>query len=547
MNERKHSAKWDRCVAKVGDSADSPEAVCTAALGDASYESDDGSGDGDGDGDLTEDDVAKIDAEIARRKEANPSNPAGPVLRASMRITGASRAAKFSRESAGGSIASYDAGSGRVRCCLITEGPGNMTDRHFYSREAIESGVVAFDGAKAYADHPSRREEVELPERSIDRIIGHYENLSVETTRDGRAALMADLVLNPADSDLMRHVRGLIQEAAQHAAKFPTLPPHTGLSINAEGEDAPGEIGGETWNIVTKFIPASGTSVDAVTLPAARGGWKQAAESLREAVRSGRSKEARAMKKGFFGKALAAMKAADEAKDAEGRKKATEEARAYMMAGEASEGGDESETEGADDSDKAPAPDDAEAKKKAAAEDEAARKKAAGDVHVAMPDGEDDETESEGEAETKRASLQAKAKNLTEAADRLQKTDPKLAESLRGDAKAIEAKLVDFGGLREALRTERRKNQNLESILTGRKLLAESGLPEGYLSIEELVGMSPAAQKAKIEAEKRRLQIVKESLVKDGVIGAGPRTSLRSRESGGTSFADSLAQVGVER
>lgn len=43
--EKKHSAKWDRCVddvSKKGD-VDSPEAVCTAQLGDDSYEAKEGS------------------------------------------------------------------------------------------------------------------------------------------------------------------------------------------------------------------------------------------------------------------------------------------------------------------------------------------------------------------------------------------------------------------------------------------------------------------------------------------------------------------------
>ena len=40
ITKRTHSAKWDRCVADVraSGSAESPEAVCTAQLGEESYE-----------------------------------------------------------------------------------------------------------------------------------------------------------------------------------------------------------------------------------------------------------------------------------------------------------------------------------------------------------------------------------------------------------------------------------------------------------------------------------------------------------------------------
>jgi hypothetical protein len=461
----------------------------------------------------------------------------------SVKLLGAARAIERKRENqagiardwSGSGIRSVDAAADqpirRARVCIISEGPGNLADRHWYTREAIESGVAVFEGAKAFADHPSRREEIELPERSVRQLIGHFEKCAVESGRDGRAALMADLVLNPADSDLMRHVRGLIREAADHAALYPDMQPHSGLSINADGEDAPAEINGEQWNAVTRLTAA--ISADVVTFPAARGGWTRSLESLRDAVGSGRTKEASAMKIKIVRESNEQLRklAAKLAKtdDAEARKTIHAEMEGYMKA---SDEAAEAANVAASDKEKA----EAEAKKKA--EDDL---KAAG-----VPADKKDDEEPEEEAR-KKASLTKKAGELKESAKVLRKAgNEELAAALEDQAKALESKATDFASVREELRESNRKVQVLESVLSGRRLLTGSTLPEGYISIDELVGMSESKQKAKIEAEERRYAKIRESMAGDfAVVGAGPRsisTPTKSKES----LAASLKQAGVE-
>jgi hypothetical protein len=68
----------------------------------------------------------------------------------------------------------------RFRVALIQEGLGNLRDGFYYTKQALESAVPAFEGKKAYADHPSRSEESDRPERSVRDIVGHYENLKLE-------------------------------------------------------------------------------------------------------------------------------------------------------------------------------------------------------------------------------------------------------------------------------------------------------------------------------------------------------------------------------
>lgn len=116
---------------------------------------------------------------------------------------------------------------------LITEGMGNFNDAHYYSREAIESGITIFTGTKIYADHPTREEDEIRPERSVRDVIGHYENLRVEESDDGCAQLCATLSILPDKP--FEWARALMLRAIENAKKFPDKP-FVGLSINANGE-----------------------------------------------------------------------------------------------------------------------------------------------------------------------------------------------------------------------------------------------------------------------------------------------------------------------
>lgn len=121
----------------------------------------------------------------------------------------------------------------RFRVALIQEGMGNLRDGFFYSKDAIKSGVKAFDGRKCFADHPSRSEENDRPERSVRDIVGHFENLTTEENIDGSLKLVGDLVI-PADAPF-DWARALMRESIKYAEKFPEQY-LIGLSINANGE-----------------------------------------------------------------------------------------------------------------------------------------------------------------------------------------------------------------------------------------------------------------------------------------------------------------------
>jgi hypothetical protein len=121
----------------------------------------------------------------------------------------------------------------RFKVALIQEGLGNMRDGFFYGKEAIQSGIQAFEGRKCFADHPSQSEEQDRPERSVRDIIGHFENVAVEENEDKSLSLVADLVMPPDPP--FEWARALVRQAADYNKKYPEQN-LVGLSINASGD-----------------------------------------------------------------------------------------------------------------------------------------------------------------------------------------------------------------------------------------------------------------------------------------------------------------------
>jgi hypothetical protein len=130
--------------------------------------------------------------------------------------------------------------------------------RH-YSREVLARAVDKFEGVKAYADHPSKDEEKNRPERSVRDIAGYYTN--VKQADDG--ALKADLHVIGAARDWLWP---LIQETH-------VKPDLIGVSINALGKTSQGEIEGKRGLIVEDIV--KGNSTDIVTTPAAGGKFER--------------------------------------------------------------------------------------------------------------------------------------------------------------------------------------------------------------------------------------------------------------------------------
>ena len=116
---------------------------------------------------------------------------------------------------------------------LLQEGLGNLTDCYYYTKEALQSAVPLFEGKKIYANHPDKMQEQIRPERDVRDILGHFENVQLESDKDGRASLVADLVILPEES--FDWARGLMKHSVSYAQKFPDKE-FVGLSINASGD-----------------------------------------------------------------------------------------------------------------------------------------------------------------------------------------------------------------------------------------------------------------------------------------------------------------------
>ena len=150
---------------------------------------------------------------------------------------------------------------------LLREGETEDKKRT-YKRAALESAVTLFEGAQAYADHPTKSELKERPERSIRDIVGIYENARVEAD-NGISKLKADL----KTLESAQWVRPLLDLAVEQ-------PNMCGASIHADGTITPGKP-----DIVESID--SVFSVDIVTKPNAGGKVERLIASIRDEEEGG--------------------------------------------------------------------------------------------------------------------------------------------------------------------------------------------------------------------------------------------------------------------
>lgn len=175
----------------------------------------------------------------AKKKESISASTHANVLRAkeSFHITTANFKARMVESNA---TKQDGVGPYQFQVILIEEGMGNMRDAYFYTKDALKMAVPSFDGKKCFANHPTEKEETERPERDVRDIIGHFENVRYEESKDdGRGRLMADL--NILTTDYYKWARELIFESVEYSKKYPERP-LIGLSINAAGEAEPTPI-----------------------------------------------------------------------------------------------------------------------------------------------------------------------------------------------------------------------------------------------------------------------------------------------------------------
>lgn len=207
-----------------------------------------------------------------------------------------------------GTPANEAVGFTKFKVILIEEGLGNFGSCHFYTREALESGVALFEGIKLYADHPDAIEEQVQPERTVEDIAGYYSDLAVEDGPSGQAQLTA--IANVMGSLSKAWVRELMTTAVEYAERYPDKD-FVGLSINAGGDAIPTQIsdllqqplsqdilpklqealaqGITEVNLVTQFTEA--VSCDLVTEAGAKGKIMQMLESKGVTMPTKKTKE----------------------------------------------------------------------------------------------------------------------------------------------------------------------------------------------------------------------------------------------------------------
>lgn len=158
-------------------------------------------------------------------------------------------------------------GPSKFRTVLIEEGLGNFRDRFYYTKEALQSAIPLFDGAKIFADHPTMTEEQERPERSVRDMLGHFEQTAYVESDDNRARIEADCYVLPDES--YRWARALMREAVQYRDKYPDRN-FIGLSINAGGDAETASIDEViSWapaSAQQKLLQAKAQGIDSVRL-----------------------------------------------------------------------------------------------------------------------------------------------------------------------------------------------------------------------------------------------------------------------------------------
>lgn len=177
--------------------------------------------------------------------------------------------------------AAIDDSKREVQVLIIKEGMGNKVDRHSYSADLLKKVTPLFDGVKAYANHPSKTEESDRPERDIKEIVGYYQDPQF-IMEGGRAAITATLKI--IDGAAYDWAWNLVKEAASFAKKFKDKD-LVGISINAWGASHAVETSDGMVNMVDDLTEVQ--SADIVTQAGAGGGFR-----LREAVKKVLAREA---------------------------------------------------------------------------------------------------------------------------------------------------------------------------------------------------------------------------------------------------------------
>lgn len=211
-----------------------------------------------------------------------------------------------------------DPGEGPVvKVVLLTEGLGNMRDKNYYGPEAVRSMPLAFEGAPMMVDHPSYSEEKDIPEGRVNKTVGYYKNLHVESV-NGRLGCVGEVHFDLSDDGWNAFQKA--KTAIHYAQEFPNSgKDYIGLSVNAAGESEARTMTVEGQkmdvNYVLRFVEAR--SCDMVTIPARGGRFVALMESIWGARMKKEETRMETLKR--LEAAQAALKEAEGEKDADKR------------------------------------------------------------------------------------------------------------------------------------------------------------------------------------------------------------------------------------
>ena len=135
---------------------------------------------------------------------------------------------------------------------------GTSLNKRHYSEAVLKAAVSLFEGTKAYDGHARG-------ERRVGEITGAYSNIRLEN-----GALRADryFTRTQAGNDVFAIAEDIVSGRAPRSL--------AGLSINAVGNAKPGKIDGSDVVMVESITAVH--SVDDVSVPAAGGGYTEAAD-----------------------------------------------------------------------------------------------------------------------------------------------------------------------------------------------------------------------------------------------------------------------------
>jgi len=212
-----------------------------------------------------------------------------------------------------------------VRVVLLTEGLGNIRDKNYYGPEAVMSMPLVFEGAPMMVDHPSYSEERDIPEGRVNKTVGYYKNLHVETL-EGKSSCIGEVHFDQSEEGRNAYQKACT--AVHYAHEFPGMgKEYVGLSVNAQGESEPRTMiveGSEMdVNYVLRFVEAR--SCDMVTIPARGGKFVALVESIAGARMQKEETRMETLKR--LEAAQAALKEAESEKDSKKRQEKTAEAR----------------------------------------------------------------------------------------------------------------------------------------------------------------------------------------------------------------------------